>query len=257
MTNLNIAVNELHKKGFSFNQIAKELGISKSKAYRVINETVDVSKTETAVERPVSKVFQNVPKQQKTTESHNGYNTESLKLQVKLRKLELQHEAKMKQLEFEEQEKQREFELKNNTINSENESLKNQTENFKQRIYDLEHIEEVEEYTPELDLMLKDEIYDFLKELLEPKIYYLEDFDKLISIVKQLNTDIVDWAETEDVEINEMNEYVLTQKVENAINHYYENFDNYRSFFGSTISIEFENELYSEIQDYISENSDK
>lgn len=41
---LNIAVEKLHKEGYSYSQIAKELGITKSKAYRVINETVNVKK---------------------------------------------------------------------------------------------------------------------------------------------------------------------------------------------------------------------
>lgn len=263
MKNLNKEVHELHKKGFSFNQIAQELGISKSKAYRIMNETVDVSEAETVVERPVSKTFQNVPKQPETRENGKEYNAESLKLQVMLRKIELKHEAKIKQLEFDEQDKKREFELKNNAINSENERLKNRIENFKQRTSNSELVkkeeedDEIEEYIPELDLILKDEFCDFIEELLEQRRYYQEDFDKLFSTVKQLNVNIIDWAEAEDEEVDEFSEYELIQKIENVINHYYENFDNYRSFFGSTIIMEFEDEVYSEMQDYISQNSDK
>lgn len=277
MTNLNLAVTELHKKGYSFNQIAQELNISKSKAYRIINETVDVSKNGTIPEQPVSRPFQNVSKQPERTETGKKYNADNLKLQVKLRKLELEHEAEMKRLDLEEQEKKREFESENNVIKNENLYLKNQMESFKEQIeklrektIELEQMKISEnldndyddddfdkEYEPELDIMIKDETKEFLSHILVTDKYYKEDLDELIVVLSNIKTELIEQAENEGVDAEYFEEFNLLKGTEKVINHYQESFDDYTSFFGSTINLSFDGDLYSQIEEYANNDSEE
>ncbi len=275
MTNLNTAVLELHQQGNSYNQIAKELGISKSKAYRIINETVDISKNETIKEQPVSKPFQNISKQPERAETGKKYNPDNLKLQVKLRKMELEHEAEMKRLDLEEQEKKREFESDNNVINNENLYLKSQMESFKEQIESLRkktiELEQIrisetsdedfddedfeEEYEPEPDIMIKDETKEFLSHILITDRYYTEDLDELITVLSNLKTELIEQAENENVDAEYFEEFNLLIATEKVINHYQENFDDYTSFFGSTINLSFDGDLYSQIEEYANNDS--
>jgi len=272
MTNLNTAVLELHQQGNSYNQIAKELGISKSKAYRIINETVDISKNETIKEQPVSRPFQNIPKQPERAETGKKYNPDNLKLQVKLRKMELEHEAEMKRLDLEEQEKKREFESDNNVINNENLYLKSQMESFKEQIESLRkktiELEQIrisetsdedfeEEYEPEPDIMIKDETKEFLSHILITDRYYTEDLDELITVLSNLKTELIEQAENENVDAEYFEEFNLLIATEKVINHYQENFDDYTSFFGSTINLSFDGDLYSQIEEYANNDSEE
>ncbi len=276
MTNLNTAVFELHQKGYSYNQIAKELGISKSKAYRIINKTVDISKAETIAEYPVSRPDNNIPKQPERAETGKKYNADNLKLQVKLRKLELEHEAEMKRLDLEEQERKREFESENNVINNENLYLKNQMESFKEQIEKLrektieleqmkisenlddDYEDEIEdEYEPELDIMIKDEIKEFLSHILITDKYYTEDLEELIIVLSNLKTELIEQAENENVDAEYFEEFNLLKATEKVINHYQENFDDYTSFFGSTINLSFDGDLYSQIEEYANNDSEE
>lgn len=279
MTNLNLAVTELHKKGYSFSEIAQELNISKSKAHRIFHKAGNVTENEPTVEHHVPKPSQVVEKQPETTKNSKKYNAESLKLQVKLRKMELQHEAEMKRLDMEEQEKKRDFELTKDAINLENEKLKNRIEDFRQKISDLEKIDNEyedeieeeeyeyeknieaetfeEEYIPELDIVLKDEIKEFLSNIIETEKHYEEELEDLVSNVSDLTNEIIEQAEIESVDTVFFQEFGLMKDVGKAIKDYQDNFDSYRSFFGSTVKIEFNNILYSKIQEYVGMNSDE
>lgn len=282
MVDLNNAVYELHKKGYSFNQIAQELNISKSKAYRIINNTVNDIKNVT-VEKPiVSKPFQNVPKQPERGDMNVRNSSNNLKLQVKLRKMELQHESEMRRLEFEEKERIREYEAEQNSVKNENLILKTQLENLREefrivklknetlkRIEVVENIDDdfeteessedefiEEEYIPELDIMLQDEIKELLNHILKTDKYFENDLKKMISKISKLKQDVIEQADIEDVEVDFFEELNFLKEAEEVVRYYQESFNEHTSLFGSTINLYFDEVLFTKMEEYVNNASE-
>lgn len=88
--------HEYHQQGYSYAEIGNLLGISKSAAYRIINET----------ESADSEITEHRPRGQgkKITEAKDDPN-----VALKLRRLELDHEEKMERIRLEKVERERMF----------------------------------------------------------------------------------------------------------------------------------------------------
>jgi len=140
MTNLNREVLKLHKQGYSFNQIAQELDISKSKAYRIVNDSLDDPLNENQLKQPVSDAFQSVPERFSNERKSGNKSEDDLKLRLKLRKIELEHEAEMRRLELEESDRIRKSEAVNQALSDENWMLKNELDDISSEIEKLKEI---------------------------------------------------------------------------------------------------------------------
>ena len=269
MNNIISAVNELHGQGLSYAQIANELGISKSKAYRIINDGTDVPENETDSETKLPETFRNEGNKPKIIAEIPEKESDNLKLKVKLKKMELKHEEKMKLLEMQELEKRREFETEQNEIINENIRLKSELEKIQKESEeedtdevipeyddDDERIDEFDETVRELDPELKHEVKTILTDLMEQEKFSLEDLEDYKSSVNDLKNEISEYSETENLDENNLFEFGLLKKIEDVLEYYIDHFDDHRAFFRSKINLELKSGLYKKIVRYINTDSD-
>ncbi len=259
------AVNELHEQGLSYGQIATELGITKSKAYRIINDGTNVSEDETDHETPVSETFRNERNISKKGVVDTEKEVDNLKLKVKLKKMELKHEEKMRLLEMEEQEKRREYELEQNELIKENLKLRAELEELQQKSdesneTDDDYIQEPEEddigenyedIEPELDVDIVQELRALLNEFMNQEKYSFDDLENYLTSISNLKTEILDFAEPMNMDEDDVFEYGLLRKIETVIEDYIENFEEYKPLFGNKINLVLESGLYHEIEHFV------
>jgi hypothetical protein len=262
MTNIEKAVNELHEQGLSYGQIASELGISKSKAYRIINDGTNVSEDETDQETSGSETFRNERNISKKVVIDTGKEVDNLKLKVKLKKLELKHEEKMRLLEMEEHEKRREYELEQNELIKENLKLRAELEELQQKSdeTDEEYIQEPEEddigedyedIETELDLDIVQEVRTLLNEFMNQEKYSFDDLENYLTSIGDLKIQILDFTEQTNIDEEDVFEYGLLRKIEAVIEDYIENFEEYKPLFSNKINLVVESGLYHEIQHFV------
>jgi hypothetical protein len=265
------AVNELHEQGLSYGQIANELGITKSKAYRIINDGTNVSENETIHETSDSETFRNERNISKKGVVDTEKEVDNLKLKVKLKKMELKHEEKMRLLEMEEQEKRREYELEQNELINENLKLKAELKELQQKSdesYEMDESDETdddyiqepeeddigedyEDIEPELDVDIVQEVRALLNEFMNQEKYSIDDLENYLTSISNLKTEILDFAEPMNMDEDDVFEYRSLRKIETVIEDYIENFEEYKPLFGNKINLVLESGLYHEIEHFV------
>jgi len=251
MSNLSLKVTELHEQGFSYNQIAHELGISKSKAYRIINETVNVSDDETNSERFVSETFQNVPKDETETkhfetkqtnyhnETRNNVETDEnfiVKTQLDGLKKDI---AKLKGVIARIREKHFEYDAKilHDTIFD----LRSGIDSWS---------EEDHATDKGLGYELRDKIKDFFWEASCEKGYDEEGIRKLILKTEKLQAKLNDRAEEDETNAGDLRSFKILKKMKKTMINFLENFELHSSFFEHIVYLTFDEKLLKKIEEY-------
>jgi len=250
-TNLILKVKTLKEQGFSFNQIAEQLDISKSMAFRLYSE---VNKSETDAKEEQIPVFQKTTKgldtkAKKEVEMENS----NPKLLFHLKKLEFQHEKQMKELEFEELERQREFQKEQLSSQAEFMQMKAEIEKLKlsqETKIDVPKTEIPDEIEEEAEIETVDETEN-ISEITVPKklqkafetfaenIFKFQNEEIEEETAKELldqNTALLKyfakWIKAKEIEPNEVPQRLVLKKLQKILQSIIEDFEN-RGFFSS------------------------
>jgi len=119
-----IRAKKLKEEGMSYAQIGKALGITKSAAYRLLQNEIATDDDDFEDETP-SKT------QPKSVSAKKSDIEEDLHLAYKIKKLELQHAREMREMEFKEESRKREHARSVQELEDEVETLKEEMEKLK------------------------------------------------------------------------------------------------------------------------------
>ena len=231
----------LFNEGYSYQQIADELGISKSKAYRLVNESEEETVSET--------VSQNIPK-------HLKKSTKNPETDFKIRKLEYEHEKEMFKLKADEEDRKRNFDEYQQELISENNRLDVLREDLEEKISELEeeinHLKEELQYEPAIPEDLVDEVTGIIVKIrvkLGEEVEEDEYETIVISIWSYISKVISHCLELEARPVD-IPGFEIAFQLQKEIEPTYEKLRDRGAFSSSTAKLEISKDLNTKIQNF-------
>ena len=263
--NLTNEVKDLKDKGLSFNQIAEELGISKSAAYRTFNEYIHLVSDNEENKSIINK--QKLANMKVTENIENSLSKVNPKLILHMRKMEMEHEKLLKEMEFDEFERQRDFQKEQMNLKAEILKMKAEIVELKHRQKEKETPNERTEQLSETDeIVIETTENEVVKEVTIPKklqsmfskfaenLFKFQNEEIEEETAKELleqNATLLKyftkWIKVKEIEPNEVPQRKVLKKLQKILQSITEDFEN-RGFFSSTYAnFEIPEDLLDEI----------
>lgn len=242
MTNIKQKAKELIENGLSYQEAADQLGISKSSAYRLVNENLDENLTDSK-------------KNNKAPLPNLDVST-----QLELKRLEFEHEQTMFKLKFETEKEKRKFDENCENLLFENRELVEINDELHSEIDELEI--KVEELTEELETQsaVAELEYTIHEDLVNVCEWFIDknnddinsdEFNEKFSQYLTTKQEVIEHCLNNRVIYKEFNVYEPITELEPIFNEIKEEFENKGFFSSSYVTIQLADKTISILNNFL------
>jgi len=237
---------ELLEAGYSYAQIGDELGISKSAAYRLLNENQD--------DNTVKGSFG-------ATEEPNRGRGSTLQVKsdaaVQIRKMELDYELKLRQFEAEEKDKQRHLDQEKLKLLTKIDTLEKEISDYQDEIIRLKEVLDAKKTKVQEDETLT-KLVRYFTELKSRnnRMYYKDEINEMLEQVEEIRDSfLVQYCLKNGVKIRFLIESQIISEVIKTLKSMQTKLENKGIFESSNCLLNFNSELYNKITKYITDEN--